>query len=161
MEKRNCKSFSEEISIILFEHGKTLCQVKNKRNVELSFEHGKGRSQAENGRNIELSFSNAVLRIASLFGRNIEESLVMRFPKSQIFFQEISRKDLEALLGLPLYDLCQALPRKGYLCDVTPLAGCPKRKSLCIARSIGQPERRKPTVVQARFLNFCFARQKR
>ena len=102
-QNRNVKSESEEISIILFEHGK-------------------GRSQAENGRNIDLSFRNAVLRIASLFGRNIEESLVMRFPKSQIFFQEKSRKDFGPLLGQVDYDLWQPLAAKGYLCDLAPLA---------------------------------------
>ena len=69
-------------------------------------------------------------------------------------------KDLELLLAQVQIDLCQTLARKRYLCDVAPLAGCPKRKSLCVARNIGQPERRKPSVVRARFLNFSFARQK-
>ena len=66
-QKRNVKSESEEIAIILCEHGKALCQVENERNIDYSFEHEKGRSQEEKGRNIELSFRNAVLIKASLF----------------------------------------------------------------------------------------------
>ena len=66
-QKRNVKSESEEIPIILFEHVKTLCQVENERNIDYSFEHGKGRSQAKNGRKIELSFRNADLIKANLF----------------------------------------------------------------------------------------------
>jgi len=49
----------------------------------------------------------------------------MRFPKSQIFFQEISRKDFDPLLGQVYYDLWQSLAGKGDLCDLGPLAGCP------------------------------------
>ena len=42
----------------------------------------------------------------------------MLFPKSQIFFQEKSRKDLEALLGQVDYDLWQPLAGKADLCDL-------------------------------------------
>ena len=66
-QNRNVKSKSEEITIILCEHGKALCQVENERNIDYSFEHGKRRSQAEKRRIIELSFHNAVLIKASLF----------------------------------------------------------------------------------------------
>ena len=72
----------------------------------------------------------------------------MRFPKSQIFFQEISRKDLEALLGHPLYALCRTLAGKGYLCDLGPQAGCPKRKSLCVARDMRPRSQTKPAVAR-------------
>ena len=128
-QKRNVKSESEEISIILFEH------EKGRSQAEISiilFEHEKGRSQAESGRNIELSFRNAVLRIASLFGRNIEESLVMRFPKSQIFFQEISRKDFDPLLGQVDYDLWQSLAGKGDLCDLAPRQDAPEGRAYAL-----------------------------
>ena len=70
--------------------------------------------------------------------------------------REISKKDFWRLLAQVRYDLCQRTVRKGDLAEVGPLAGCPKRKSLCAARYIGQPERRKPAVVQASFLNFRF-----
>ena len=118
-QKRNVKSESEEITIILFENGKVLCQVENERNIEL--------------------FS--VMRFWEkqvFFGRNIEESLVMRFPKSQIFSQEISRKDFDPLLGQVDYDLWQPLAGKADLRDHAPQAGYPRRKSLCFARDIGQ-----------------------
>ena len=59
-QKRNVKSESEEITIILFEHGKTLYQVENERNIDYSSEHGKERSQAEKRRIIKLSFRNAI-----------------------------------------------------------------------------------------------------
>jgi len=66
-QKRNVKSESEEITNILFEHGKSLYQVENERNIDYSSEHGKERSQAKNERNIELSFRNADLIKANLF----------------------------------------------------------------------------------------------
>ena len=92
-----------------------------------------------------------------------EKSKILRlcfYRKVKRFFYNSSQKVLRRLLAQVHYDLCQRMARKADLAEVGPLAGCPKRKSLCVARNIGQPERRKPSVVRARFLNFSFARQK-
>ena len=92
-QKRNVKSESEEISIILFEHGKTLYQVENERNTDNSFEHGKGRSQAKNERNIELSFRNADLIKASLFWRKYRRIFGYAFSeKSNLFSRNIEKR---------------------------------------------------------------------
>ena len=92
-QKRNVKSESEEITNILFEHGKTLCQVKNERNIDYSFEHGKGRSQAKNERNIELSFRNADLIKASLFRKNYRRIFGYSFSeKSNLFSRNIEKR---------------------------------------------------------------------
>ena len=90
---RNVKSEGEEISIILSEHGKALCQVENERNTEDSFEHGKGRSQAKNGRKIELSFRNAILIKASLFRKKYRRIFGYAFSEKSNLFREISRKE--------------------------------------------------------------------
>jgi hypothetical protein len=132
-QKRNVKSESEERSIILFEHGKTLCQVENERNIELSFEHRKGRSQAENERNIELSFCNAILRKASVFfERIIGESLVMLFPKSQIFFQEKSRKDFDPLLGQVDYVYGSCWPERAICAILPPRQDAPEGRAYAL-----------------------------
>ena len=92
-QKRNVKSKSEEIAIILCEHGKAFCQVENERNIDYSFEHGKGRSQAENGGNIELSFRNADLIKASLFWRKYRRIFGYAFSeKSNLFSRNIEKR---------------------------------------------------------------------
>ena len=92
-QKRNVKSESEEIPIILFEHVKTLCQVENERNIDYSFEHGKGRSQAKNGRKIELSFRNTVLIKASLFRKKYRRIFGYAFSeKSNLFSRNIEKR---------------------------------------------------------------------
>ena len=102
-QKRNVKSESEEITIILFEHGQALCQVKNERNIDYSFEHGQGRSQAENERNIELSFRNAILIKASLFRKKYRRFFGYAFSeKSNLFSRNIEKSFRPFARPLPL-----------------------------------------------------------
>ena len=92
-QKRNVKSESEEITIILSEHGKALCQVENERNIDYSFEHGERRSQAEIGRNIELSFCNADLIKASLFRKKYRRIFGYAFSeKSNLFSRDFEKR---------------------------------------------------------------------
>ena len=124
-QKRNVKSESEEISIILFEHGKTLCQVENERNIDYSFEHGKGRSQAKNERNIELSFRNADLIKASLFRKNYRRIFGYAFSKKSNLFSRKIEKRFRPFARPGRLCLWQLLAGKGDLCDLAPSAGCP------------------------------------
>ena len=111
-QKRNVKPESEEITIILFGHGKVLCQVENERKIELSFEHGKmlyqvenernidyssehgkERSQAEKRRIIELSFRNAILIKASLFRKKYRRIFGYAFSeKSNLFSRNLEKR---------------------------------------------------------------------
>ena len=92
-QKRNVKSESEEITNNLFEHGKTLYQVENERNIDYSSEHGKERSQAEKRRIIELSFRNAILMKSSLFRKKYRRIFGYAFSeKSNLFSRNIEKR---------------------------------------------------------------------
>ena len=124
-QRRNIKSESEEISIILFEHGKTLYQVENERNIDYSSEHGKERSQAENERNIELSFRNAILIKASLFRKNYRRIFGYAFSEKSNLFSRKIEKRFRPFARPGRLCLWQLLAGKGDLCDLAPSAGCP------------------------------------
>ena len=72
-QRGNVKSEREEITIILFEHGKVLCQVESERNIELSFRNTvliKANLFRKKYRRI---FGYAIFENASEKSRNIEE----------------------------------------------------------------------------------------
>lgn len=131
-QKRNVKSESEERSIILFEHGKTLCQVENERNIELSFEHRKGRSQAENERNIELSFCNAILRKASVFSKELSENLWLCFFRKVKSFFKKNREKISTLCSARSIMFMATVGRKGRFVRSCPLGRMPLKEELML-----------------------------
>ena len=129
-KKRNVKSESKEITIILSEHGKALCQVENERNIDYSFEHEKGRSQAENGRNIELSFRNAVLIKASLFRKKCRRFFGYAFfEKSNLFSRNIEKRFGGFARPSPLCFMPN-VGRKGRFVRSWPLGRMPLKEDL-------------------------------